>query len=74
MFKPNSVYTAKFALRVCQVFNSLSTIKFKVLHHLDKFWFFLYKFVDAPDDFLWQIQKDVGSLLSSFSEGNLTNF
>ena len=77
MFKPNSVYTVTFALLICQGFDSLPSIIFYVLYHLNKFYFFyitftyLWMFLMI---FLWHIQKDFGSLLRSFGQGDLTNF
>ena len=68
------LFTAKFALLICQGFNSVCTISL-VLHHLHEFYFFpynFYLFLDVP--VLRHIQKDFGSLLSTFSQGNLTNF
>ena len=45
---------------------------------LEYFKFFLcnfYQFVDVPDElFLWHIQNNFGTLLSSLCHGNLTNF
>ena len=58
------VYTAKFALLVRQGFNSLSPMISWVLHHLVKFYFFLYNvylFVNVPRNFLQHIQKDFGT-------------
>ena len=77
MFKPNSVYTVTFPLLICQGFDSLPSIISYVLYHLNKFYFFyitftyLWMFLMI---FLWYIQKDFGSLLRSFGQGDLTNF